>query len=166
MLENSVQDWRITMTWNRTMKILAEILICLIHPIPLNMNFVWTLKPINKQDDITVDVSIDLLFSLPMFLRVYLICRSMLLHSTIFSTASSRSIGALNKVDFNAAYILKTLMTIYPGTVLLIVHIALFASSSWILRACESYHDDRFTSFANSLWAISGKLRKIFHFFI
>ena len=135
MIENSIQDWRITMTWQRSMRILLEVTICLIHPPPGELNFFWTLTPINKPtEQVRVSVPIDLLLSLPMFLRIYLACRYMLLHSTIFSNASSRSIGALNKVDFNAAYIVKTLMTLYPGTVLLVVHVVLFASSSWTLR--------------------------------
>jgi hypothetical protein len=139
MLEHGVEDWRITMTFQRTLKIILEVTICLIHPIPGKINFTWTLTPINKLENVRATVPIDLILSLPMFLRIYLACRSMLLHSTIFSNASSRSIGALNKVNFNAAYIIKTLMTIYPGTVLLVVHIVLFASSSWTLRACERF---------------------------
>lgn len=139
MLENSIEDWRITITFRRTLKTLAELVVCVIHPIPGNISFVWTLTPVNKSEEVSSNVPIDLVLSLPMFLRIYLLCRSMLLHSTIFSNVSSRSIGALNKVDLNASYILKTLMTIYPGTVLLVVHIVLFASSSWTLRACERF---------------------------
>ena len=127
------------MTFDRVFKILLEIIVCLIHPIPGDYTFKWTLQPINQETTVSVNVPIDLLLSLPMFSRFYLLCRTMLLHSTIFSNASSRSIGALNKVNFNTAYIIKTLMTLYPGTVLIIVHIALFASSSWTLRACERY---------------------------
>ena len=33
--------------------------------------------------------------------RLYLICRVMLLHSKLFTDASSRSIGALNRINFN-----------------------------------------------------------------
>ena len=88
--------------------------------------------------------------SLPMFLRLYLICRVMLLHSKLFTDASSRSIGALNRINFNTRYmrlvimflivvrfVLKTLMTICPGTVLLVFMVSLLIIASWTLRQCE-----------------------------
>ena len=52
-------------------------------------------------------VSIDVALSLPMFFRLYLICRVMLLHSKLFTDASSRSIGALNRINFNTRFVLK-----------------------------------------------------------
>lgn len=137
MLENGIKDWRIAITWRKFFKTLLELIVCLIHPIPGDFFSTWLSKPISKLENVSVQVPIDLLLSLPMFFRIYLICRTMLLHSTIFSNSTSRSIGALNKVNFNAAYILKTLMTIYPGKVLLVVHFFIFITSSWTLRACE-----------------------------
>jgi potassium intermediate/small conductance calcium-activated channel subfamily N protein 3 len=74
-----------------------------------------------------------------MFLRLYLICRVMLLHSRLFTDASSRSIGAINRINFDTRFVLKTLMTICPGTVLLVVMLTLWVIASWILRACEQY---------------------------
>jgi len=61
----------------------------------------------------------------------------MLLHSRLFSDASSRSIGALNRINFNTRFVFKTLMTICPGTVLVVVMLSLWVIFSWILRACE-----------------------------
>ena len=101
----------------------------------------------------TVPVYVDILLSLPMFFRLYLICRVMLLHSKLFTgllrssvnlitlrgnlDASSRSIGAFNRIKFNTRFVVKTLMTICPGTVLLVFILSLFIIASWILRACE-----------------------------
>ncbi|KNC23564.1 Small conductance calcium-activated potassium channel protein [Lucilia cuprina] len=83
-------------------------------------------------------VPYDVALSLPMFLRLYLICRVMLLHSKLFTDASSRSIGALNRINFNTRFVLKTLMTICPGTVLLVFMVSLWIIASWTLRQCES----------------------------
>ena len=69
--------------------------------------------------------------------RLYLICRVMLLHSKLFTDASSRSIGALNRINFNTRFVLKTLMTICPGTVLLVFMVSLWIIASWTLRQCE-----------------------------
>lgn len=64
-------------------------------------------------------------------------CRVMLLHSKLFTDASSRSIGALNRINFNTRFVLKTLMTICPGTVLLVFMVSLWIIASWTLRQCE-----------------------------
>lgn len=82
-------------------------------------------------------VPVDILLSLPMFLRLYLIARVMLLHSRLFTDASSRSIGALNRINFDTRFVLKTLMTICPGTVMLVFMLSLWIIASWLLRACE-----------------------------
>lgn len=64
--------------------------------------FEWTTKLANKNKAIGREiVPYDVALSLPMFLRLYLICRVMLLHSKLFTDASSRSIGALNRINFN-----------------------------------------------------------------
>jgi hypothetical protein len=82
-------------------------------------------------------VPVDLLLSLPMFLRLYLIGRVLLLHSRLFSDASSRSIGNLNRIELNTRFVLKTLMTMCPGTVLVVLMLSLWVIASWTLRACE-----------------------------
>lgn len=125
------------MTWQRITQITVEVLVCFIHPIAGNFSFIWTTKIANTNEERRAEVPIDLILSLPMFLRLYLICRSMLLHSKLFTDASSRSIGALNRINFNTRFVLKTLMTICPGTVLLVFILSLFIIASWTIRACE-----------------------------
>jgi Calcium-activated SK potassium channel len=102
MIDNCADDWRIAMTWQRITQIGLELVICAIHPIPGDYKFNWTTKLYNIDKEITTKVvPLDVPLSLPMFLRLYLICRVMLLHSKLFTDASSRSIGALNRINFN-----------------------------------------------------------------
>lgn len=102
MIDNCADDWRIAMTWQRISQIGLELFICAIHPIPGEYYFQWTTKLANKNKAIGTEmVPYDVALSLPMFLRLYLICRVMLLHSKLFTDASSRSIGALNRINFN-----------------------------------------------------------------
>uniref|UniRef100_A0A8C0FH94 Potassium calcium-activated channel subfamily N member 3 n=1 Tax=Bubo bubo TaxID=30461 RepID=A0A8C0FH94_BUBBB len=84
-----------------------------------------------------------------MFLRLYLIARVMLLHSKLFTDASSRSIGALNKINFNTRFVMKTLMTICPGTVLLVFSISLWIIAAWTVR------QDVTSNFLGAMWLIS-----------
>ena len=141
MIDNCADDWRIAMTWQRMMQIGMELLVCAVHPIPGRFYFLWTTKLSNHGGKIGSQwVPVDVTLSLPMFLRLYLICRVMLLHSKLFTDASSRSIGALNRINFNTRFVLKTLMTICPGTVLLVFMVSLWIIASWTLRQCERWN--------------------------
>ncbi|XP_073979102.1 small conductance calcium-activated potassium channel isoform X3 [Rhodnius prolixus] len=156
MIDNCADDWRIAMTWQRISQISTELAICAIHPIPGHYYFLWTTKLANKGGDIGMRwVPYDVALSLPMFLRLYLICRVMLLHSKLFTDASSRSIGALNRINFNTRFVLKTLMTICPGTVLLVFMVSLWIIASWTLRQCERFHDEDHANYLNSMWLIA-----------
>jgi len=144
------------MTWQRMMQIGMELLVCAVHPIPGRFYFLWTTKLSNHGGKIGSQwVPVDVTLSLPMFLRLYLICRVMLLHSKLFTDASSRSIGALNRINFNTRFVLKTLMTICPGTVLLVFMVSLWIIASWTLRQCERYHDEEHANLLNTMWLIA-----------
>ncbi|RXG69358.1 Small conductance calcium-activated potassium channel protein [Armadillidium vulgare] len=73
----------------------------------------------------------------------------------LFTDASSRSIGALNRINFNTRFVLKTLMTICPGTVLLVFMVSLWIIASWTLRQCERYHDEEHANLLNTMWLIA-----------
>ncbi|NWV46258.1 KCNN1 protein, partial [Daphoenositta chrysoptera] len=125
MVDNGADDWRIAMTYERIFFIALELIVCAIHPIP----FPYAAS--------VADADVDIILSIPMFLRLYLIGRVMLLHSKLFTDASSRSIGALNKINFNTRFVMKTLMTICPGTVLLVFSISSWIIAAWTVRVCE-----------------------------
>uniref|UniRef100_H2M0W1 Potassium calcium-activated channel subfamily N member 2 n=1 Tax=Oryzias latipes TaxID=8090 RepID=H2M0W1_ORYLA len=157
MVDNAADDWRIAMTYERIFFICLEILVCAIHPIPGNYTFTWTARLAYSYVPSRTDADVDIILSIPMFLRLYLIARVMLLHSKLFTDASSRSIGALNKINFNTRFVMKTLMTICPGTVLLVFTISLWIIAAWTVRACERYHDnqDITSNFLGAMWLIS-----------
>ena len=138
-MDNCIEDWRIAMSWQRVGQITIELIICTIHPLPLPYTFIWTIRDIKEGGYKTAEVPTDIIFSLPMFARLYLIIRVMLLHSKLFTDASSRSIGALNKITFNTRFVLKTLMTIFPGTVMGVFMLSLWIICAWTFRACERW---------------------------
>lgn len=138
MIDNCADDWRIAMTLKRMGQILLELVICVIHPIPYELYFTWTTRLNNHGGRlVSTQVPLDVVLSLPMFFRLYLICRVMLLHSKLFTDASSRSIGALNRISFDTRFVLKTLMTICPGTVLMVFMVSIWMIASWAMRLCE-----------------------------
>ncbi|CAH8452588.1 unnamed protein product [Heterobilharzia americana] len=225
--DDSIEDWRMAVDYNRVFQMTLEVLICIIHPFPgsyliqfpISSSLVGpgteiyspvyhsaqsaksvntegmiptltstaavtptisklnTSKPIgykslpslpnlssstlshNSFDRVHNSsvkiVSIDLILSVPMFFRLYLLFRVMLLHSKLFTDAGSRSIGAMNKVNFDTRFIFKTLMTMCPGKLLLGFILCLWIVYSWTLRACESFHDTENGSLLNSMWLIA-----------
>ncbi|CAB1314103.1 unnamed protein product, partial [Coregonus sp. 'balchen'] len=148
MVDNAADDWRIAMTYERIFLVLLELLVCAIHPIPGQYVFTWTARLAFTYTPSVTDADVDIVLSIPMFLRLYLIGRVMLLHSKLFTDASSRSIGALNKINFNTRFVMKTLMTICPGTVLLVFSVSCWIIASWTVRVCES-------NFLGAMWLIS-----------
>ncbi|XP_034611305.1 small conductance calcium-activated potassium channel protein 2-like isoform X1 [Trachemys scripta elegans] len=139
MVDNGADDWRIAMTYKRIFFISLELMVCAIHPIPGQYLFTWTARLAFTYTTSVADADVDIILSIPMFLRLYLIGRVMLLHSKLFTDASSRSIGALNKINFNTRFIMKTLMTICPGTVLLVFSISSWIIAAWTVRVCERF---------------------------
>nr|XP_020636574.1 small conductance calcium-activated potassium channel protein 1 isoform X1 [Pogona vitticeps] len=160
MVDNGADDWRIAMTYERIFFITLELVVCAIHPIPGQYFFTWTTRLAFTYATSEANTDVDIILSIPMFLRLYLIGRVMLLHSKLFTDASSRSIGALNKINFNTRFVMKTLMTICPGTVLLVFSISSWIIAAWTVRVCERdklYHDkqDVTSNFLGAMWLIS-----------
>uniref|UniRef100_A0A3P8S2J9 Potassium calcium-activated channel subfamily N member 1 n=1 Tax=Amphiprion percula TaxID=161767 RepID=A0A3P8S2J9_AMPPE len=157
LVDNGAEDWRIAMTFERILFVGLELLICAIHPIPGQYVFTWTARLAFSYTPSVADADVDIILSVPMFLRLYLIGRVMLLHSKLFTDASSRSIGALNKINFDTRFVMKTLMTICPGTVLLVFSVSCWIIAAWTVRICERYHDAQevTSTFLGAMWLIS-----------
>lgn len=98
VIDNGADDWRIAMTMERVLLIALELLVSAVHPVPGDFKFHWRARLAFSYTPSHAEADLDMVLSVPMFLRLYLIARVMLLHSKLFTDASSRSIGALNKV--------------------------------------------------------------------
>ncbi|XP_066463168.1 intermediate conductance calcium-activated potassium channel protein 4 [Eleutherodactylus coqui] len=145
MTDNSLVHWRIAVNAKKLAWIFLEILVCAIHPFPYEQRCEETTLVFLSQTDIFL--------SILMFLRVYLLPRTVLLHSKMLADASYRSIGALNKIKFQYQFVIKILMNTCPGWVLLILTISLWIVSSWVLSVCErDIHGA--TNLTNAMWLI------------
>ncbi|KAG7282797.1 hypothetical protein CRUP_012186 [Coryphaenoides rupestris] len=161
MVDNGADDWRIAMTCKRILFVALELLVCAVHPVPGRYVFTWTLRLAFSHapapSPSAADGDVDIVLSVPMFLRLYLIGRVTLLHSKLFTDASSHSIGALNKISFDTRFVMKTLMTMCPGTVLLVFSVSCWVIAAWTVRVCERYHDAQqvTSTFLGAMWLIS-----------
>lgn len=155
-LDNSIDDWRLAINSERCFWIAMEFLACVIHPIPGNFPTTWFTTtghgiPSRKVEDVPLDV----VLSLPMFFRLYLIFRAIMLHSRLYQGALSQGLGALNRIHFDFRFIFKSLMALHPEYVLLVIMLSLFILASWMLRLCEMYNDSVHSNFLNSMWLIA-----------
>uniref|UniRef100_A0A671QC87 Potassium intermediate/small conductance calcium-activated channel, subfamily N, member 4 n=1 Tax=Sinocyclocheilus anshuiensis TaxID=1608454 RepID=A0A671QC87_9TELE len=99
-----------------------------------------------------VMLDVELLLSALMFLRLYLVHRAVLLHSKVLLSASYRSIGSLNNINFSFRFVLKVLMNKYPARTLLVFIMFFWLSAAWMLRLCERY---RACGMDTALWLIA-----------
>ncbi|XP_030597428.1 small conductance calcium-activated potassium channel protein 1-like isoform X2 [Archocentrus centrarchus] len=152
------EDWRIAMTTDRLALIVLELAAVAIHPYPVGLQAYF--QQVKTRMSLS-ETELEIVLALPMFLRLYLLGRAMMLHSRLFTDTASRSIGALNKVGreihFNTRFVGKTLMTTYPGTVLMIFSVSLWIVAAWGLHVCERHHNyrDLSSNYMEALWMVS-----------
>ncbi|KAL8560230.1 hypothetical protein ACOMHN_021724 [Nucella lapillus] len=159
-INNSMEDWRLAITTRRVLTLSVEFLVCLVHPIPGEFWISWTTTDsdgyLSAQP---VPIPLDVVLSLPMFFRLYLVLRCIMLHSRLYQDASSQSLGALNRIHFNFTFLFKSMMALYPDYALSILMLSFFFIASWTLRLCEMYNDAAHArvhgNFLNSMWVVA-----------
>ncbi|XP_053123403.1 intermediate conductance calcium-activated potassium channel protein 4 isoform X2 [Hemicordylus capensis] len=150
MLDNSLSDWRIAVNAPKLGLIALELLVCSLHPFPIG-DFPC-LDPKPPQTFLFLSDS-DMVLSLLMFLRLYLVPRAMLLRSSVLGDASYRSIGSLNKIHFQYPFALRVMVNSQPGRVLLIFTMGLWLIAFWVLSVCErQYMEDDYLG--GTFWLI------------
>uniref|UniRef100_A0A3P8VFG0 Small conductance calcium-activated potassium channel protein 1-like n=1 Tax=Cynoglossus semilaevis TaxID=244447 RepID=A0A3P8VFG0_CYNSE len=141
------EDWRTAMTTDRLALIALELAAAAIHPYPVGLLEYLQQNTTHVSGS---ETELEIVLGLPMFFRLYLLGRAMMLHSRLFTDTASRSIGALNKIHFNTRFVGKTLMTIYPGTILMMFSVSLWVVAAWGLHVCERYNN-----YMEALWMVS-----------
>ncbi|XP_041757994.1 small conductance calcium-activated potassium channel protein 1-like [Coregonus clupeaformis] len=92
--DNGSEDWQIAMTTERVSLITLELFVAAVHPFPVGLPLSW-----QAMSPMLSETELEIVLALPMFLRLYLLGRALMLHSRLYTDTASRSIGALNKVN-------------------------------------------------------------------
>ncbi|XP_026105298.1 small conductance calcium-activated potassium channel protein 3-like [Carassius auratus] len=167
IIDHNQVDWRIAMTSNRVLGISLELVVCAIHPVAIYLrpdmgdrllgepeqNSSTPLCLSSSHKEVMLDV--ELLLSALMFLRLYLVHRAVLLHSKVLLSASYRSIGSLNNINFSFRFVLKVLMNKYPARTLLVFIMFFWLSAAWMLRLCERQQQVETGGMDTALWLIA-----------
>ena len=135
--QNSLHDSRIGLTNTKIFLITIELLISAIHPMPRSHPYTEPgIIPSNSTSFYSPSyVSIDVGFGLPskfslnknkkkhcfllVFLRLYLLSRSIIFHSKLVRDASLRSLGYLNQISIDFSFLSKTYIEQWPTRCLL-----------------------------------------------
>lgn len=170
IIDHNQVDWRIAMTSHRVFGISLELLVCAIHPVgtywevavpaaesreelEVNSSSYAPLCVSSRHGEALLDT--ELLLSALMFLRLYLVHRAILLHSKVLLSASYRSIGSLNNINFTFRFVLKVLMNKYPGRTLLVFILFFWLIASWMLTLCERQTQAGTGRIDTALWLIA-----------
>ena len=155
MVDNTLDDWRMTVTVKRVLLICLELLVYTIHPIPGYYKVTVSTFETNSANTKYIVVPIDIFMSIPMVLRVHLVARALMLHSQLYMNASSQSLGALNRIHFNIKFVFKSLMDLQPGLFVFTISFCVFILASWFMWACESTHYNSQATILNSAWLVA-----------
>ncbi|WKY08785.1 hypothetical protein Q1695_001736 [Nippostrongylus brasiliensis] len=156
LIDSGADDWRVAMSMDRAVKLSVELMVCVICPFPGSGTIHWPFISPDTRMVKMVDVPIDVLLSVPMFLRSYLLCRFMVLHSKQFQDAATRSIAALNRISMDFRFVIKTMMADHPLRVLIVFTVSYWICMSWMFTQCERYDGklDVEHYYLNSMWFI------------
>ncbi|KAF8382907.1 kcnl-1 [Pristionchus pacificus] len=84
LIDSGADDWRVAVSCERAVKLCLEILVCSICPFPGTGSINWPHINAETRAVKMIPVPVDALLAVPMFLRSYLLCRFMVLHSKQF----------------------------------------------------------------------------------
>ena len=147
------------LTGTRVIQFVVEFLICMICPLPWTWTMDWTfIEPSRFRNHVFTikPVPVDNILSLFMLGRVYLIGRFSVLHSKQFQDASTRTLAALNRIQVNFSFVMKTVLDQRPLEFLTVFTLIFWVVTAWIFAQCERIgrEEEPAILYSNALWFI------------
>ena len=114
MVDNGADDWRIAMTCERILFVALELLVCAVHPVPGRYVFSRAARLVFRHAPSQADGDLDILLSVPMFLRLYLIGRVTLLHSkfpaSLLTSVRERDVNGRERLGLQSSSTVEQFM--------------------------------------------------------
>lgn len=156
LLNSGTEDWRFAVTRSRIAHLLFELSVCAICPIPSTLLFLpyfssymisfpdnidipWIVAGTDFSQTYNVTAPLNILLTVPMFLRFYLLSRFFTYHSRYYQDTATRSIAALNHIPVDFTFVMKTLLYEHPLRLLSCFTIVFCLIMSWLWMHCEKY---------------------------
>ncbi|VDK48423.1 unnamed protein product [Anisakis simplex] len=159
LVDCGADDWRVVMSLDRITQFASEIIICSVCPLPGSGHLNWTIMESTRiyRVNRTAEVPLDVVLSLLMLGRVYLVGRFMVLHSKQFQDASTRTLAALNRIQVNFSFVMKTVLDQEPIRFLTAFTLIFWMITAWTFVQCERFGRDESPSlvYSNALWFVA-----------
>nr|KAG5709004.1 hypothetical protein BaRGS_004643 [Batillaria attramentaria] len=125
-------------TW---LTLVVELTVCAVHPFPGN---VWAdfLVISTDRSEPTMRGSIDGILSVLMMLRLYLVGKFIVVHSSILTDPTTQNVSAVSHVKININFVLKAALNNHPAEVITLMILTMYLVSVWSMRTCELYYTD------------------------
>lgn len=133
-------------TW---LSLAAELIICSIHPFPGNITATFLVV----SGDSAVG-SIDGVLSVLMMMRLYLVGKFIVVHSSLLTGQSTQTISAVSHVKININFVLRAALNNYPAYFITLLILSMYMWSVWSMRTCELYYTllPEVQSFPEAMW--------------
>jgi hypothetical protein len=174
---NRIDNWHVELTVNKILWIIVELVICAIHPVPRAYPYVEperinsnsTGSDLSSLDSYSESyISLDVALGLPskfspdfsvnknsfgiVFFRLYLLGRSIILHSHSVRNITLRSLGYLNHVSIDFFFLIKCYLDHWPIRCLISFCTVVFFIGSWSLHACDYKITKEHLSMSDAMW--------------
>jgi hypothetical protein len=177
--QNALSDWRVGLTEKKMALIILEIIICAVHSMPRiypksddsdilsdnigahPLSFTKIDVGLGLPSEFNVEECFCRMKKMPthtvvvlfkVFLRLYLVGRTILFHSRLVHDASLQSLGYLNRVSIDFFFLMKTFLEQWPIRSLCIFCTAIFLIGSWCLRACNYTPQSDHLPIGDAMW--------------
>ncbi|CAJ0939552.1 unnamed protein product, partial [Mesorhabditis belari] len=144
LIETNSESWRVGLTFERIVQVLAEIAACACCPIPAKFlwkdSVVWPFlsgSPLSAHGLIKIPTHV--LLTLPMFLRLYLVGRYMVLHSRYYQDCATKTIASLNRVAVDFRFVIRSELYQRPLLFIFVFTICFWMVMAWMVTQCERY---------------------------
>ncbi|KAI1716255.1 calcium-activated SK potassium channel domain-containing protein [Ditylenchus destructor] len=171
LVDCGADDFRVVLRTRRVVQFMAEFILCSLCPLPFTGTVEWSFIEASRfnfyninpkgpysEGYVVREVPVDVLLSLLMLSRVYLVGRFMVLHSKQFQDASTRTLAALNRIQVNFAFVMKTALDQQPILFLSLFLLIFWLITSWTFAQCERFgrlNEEPSILYTNALWFIA-----------
>ncbi|KAF8384351.1 kcnl-4 [Pristionchus pacificus] len=142
LIESGADQWRVVMDRRRIIHISTELIVCAICPFPVVDGGSVTWPMLGQTAALTsrhFKLPINVLLALPMFGRMYLLARYVVMHSALYQDCATRTIASLNQVSVDFRFVMKSALYAKPLTVLTVTSVIFWLIIAWCLTQCERY---------------------------
>ena len=147
MVKCGIQYIHVVLNGKRKMIIMGELLICIFH-VPPGIDYLSGKASHGGS-------AIVIILSGCMFLRLFLLCRALTLHSRFNSETSSKSFTGFRKISTDFPFVFKCLLLDYPVIMIVSIFLVALFIASFFMRACETCSsDENALSYSDAFWVI------------